>query len=95
MDADQQWLFDFHSGVEDLGRIMILPPGMPPARLAYLQAAVKETLHNPQLIADGERSERIIEYLDPVSTQKNAMKVVSNVTPEQRKRVQDILSKPR
>ena len=38
---------------------------------------------------------QFIEYLDPVSTQKNAMKVVSNVTPEQRKRVQDILSKPR
>ena len=63
---------------------------MPTARLAFLQEAVKETLHNPQLIADGERTERIIEYLDPVSTQKNALKVVSNVTPEQRKRVQDI-----
>jgi hypothetical protein len=95
LNADQQWLFDFYSGVEGLGRIMILPPGTPAPRLAFLQEAVKQTLHNPQLIADGERSERIIEYLDPVNTQNNALKVVANVTPEQKKRVQDILSKPR
>ena len=71
---------------------MILPPGMPPARLAYLQAAVKETLHNPQLIADGERIERIIEYLDPVSTQKNVVAVVGGVTPEQKARVLKLLA---
>ena len=95
LDADQQWLFDFYSGVENLGRIMILPPGVPPARLAFLQAAVERTLHNPQLIADGERAQRIIEYLDPDSTRKNAAAVVSNITPEQKKRVQGILSKVR
>jgi tripartite-type tricarboxylate transporter receptor subunit TctC len=93
LDADQQWLFDFFSGVEDMGRIMILPPGVPKARLAYLQEKVKETLHIPQLIADGEKMERIIEYLDPESTRQNALKVVANVTPEQRKRVTTILSR--
>ncbi|MDB5571201.1 MAG: extra-cytoplasmic solute receptor family protein [Hyphomicrobiales bacterium] len=93
LDADAQWLFDFHSGVEDLGRVMILPPGMPKARLAYLQGVVKEVLHNPQLIADGERSERIIEYLDPESTLQNALKVVAQVTPEQKARVQKIVSR--
>jgi len=95
LDADQQWLFDFFSGVENMGRIMILPPGMPKARLAYLQEAIKETLHNPQLIAEGERTERIIQYLDPVSTRNNALAVVANVTPEQKKRVQEILSRAR
>jgi tripartite-type tricarboxylate transporter receptor subunit TctC len=95
LDTDQQWLFDFFSGVENMGRIMILPPGMPKGRLAYLQEAVKETLHNPQLIAEGERTERIIEYLDPVSTHNNALAVVANVTPEQKKRVQEILSRAR
>ncbi len=93
LDADQQWLFDFHSGVEDLGRILILPPGVARARLAFLQAAVNEVLHNPQLIAEGERTERIIEYLDPQSTLNNALKVVAQVTPEQKKRVRDIVSR--
>ena len=93
LDADAQWLFDFHSGVENLGRVMILPPNVPKARLAYLQAAVKDVLHNPQLIAEGERAERIIEYLDPESTLKNARNVVANITPEQKKRVQDLLKR--
>ena len=92
MDADGTWVMDFLANVEKLGRILIAPPGIPPARLAYLQEAVKETLHNPQLIADGEKAERIIEYLDPVSTHQNAVAAVGSVTPEQKARVLKILS---
>src|SRR3954452_19236492 len=93
LDADQTWLLDFFTGVEKMGRIMILPPNVPKQRLAYLQAVVKEVLHDPQLIAEGERTERIIEYLDPESTLKNAQTIVTNVTPEQKKRVQTILAR--
>jgi tripartite-type tricarboxylate transporter receptor subunit TctC len=90
MDADSTWVMDFLANVEKLGRIMIAPPGMPPARLAYLQAAIKETMHNPQLIADGVKADRIMEYLDPESTLKNALAVTA-VTPEQKARVAKIL----
>jgi tripartite-type tricarboxylate transporter receptor subunit TctC len=93
LDAEQKWLFDFFTGVEEMGRLMITPPNMPKQRLAFLQAVTKEVLHNPQLIAEGERTERIIEYLDPESTLKNARTIVSNVTPEQKKRVQAILAR--
>jgi tripartite-type tricarboxylate transporter receptor subunit TctC len=93
LNEDARWLFDFFTGVEEMGRIMMVPPNMPKARLAYLQAAIKETLSNPQLIAEGERTERIIEYLDPESTLKNAQTIVSNVTPEQKKRVQTLLAR--
>ena len=92
MDADGTWVMDFLANVEKLGRILIAPPGIPPARLGFLQQAVKETLHNPQLIADGERAERIIEYLDPVSTHRNAVAVVGGITAEQKARVLKILS---
>jgi putative tricarboxylic transport membrane protein len=92
MDPDRIWVMEFLANVEKLGRILIAPPGIPPARLAFLQDAVKQTLHNPQLIADGERAERIIEYLDPVSTQQNAVAVVGGVTPEQKAQVLKILA---
>jgi tripartite-type tricarboxylate transporter receptor subunit TctC len=92
MDSDQNWVMDFLANVEKLGRILIAPPAIPPARLAYLQEAVKQTLLNPQLIADGEKAERIVEYLDPVSTHGNAVAAVGSVTPEQKARVLKILA---
>lgn len=92
LDADGTWVLDFFANVEGLGRLLMAPPGIPPARLAYLQAAVKETLHNPQLMADGEKMERIIEYLDPATTHGNVVAAVGSVTPEQKARVLKILS---
>jgi tripartite-type tricarboxylate transporter receptor subunit TctC len=95
LTPDQQWLFDFRGKLENLGRILLVPPHLPPARLAALQAAVKETLNDPALVAEGEKSQRYIDYLDAASTRKNAQDVVINISPEQRKRVQDILAKAR
>jgi tripartite-type tricarboxylate transporter receptor subunit TctC len=95
LTADQQWLFDFRGKLEDLGRILLVPAGMAPGRLAALQAAVKETLNDPALIAEGEKSQRYIDYLDAAATRRNAQDVVSDISPEQRKRVQDILAKAR
>jgi tripartite-type tricarboxylate transporter receptor subunit TctC len=95
LTQDQQWLFDFRSKLEDLGRILLVPPGMPPGRLATLRAAVRETLNEPALVAEGERSQRYIDYLDAGATHRNAQAVVTDISPEQRKRVQDILTKAR
>ncbi|MBX9758115.1 MAG: hypothetical protein K2Y29_05005 [Beijerinckiaceae bacterium] len=91
LDPDAEWLFDFYDNVSNLGRIMVAAPNLPAARLAFLQAAVKETLADPQLIAEGEKAERIIEYLGPAETLQNARKVISEVTPEQKARVIKIL----
>jgi tripartite-type tricarboxylate transporter receptor subunit TctC len=95
LTPDQQWLFEFRGKLEDLGRILLVPPSMSAGRLASLQTAVKQTLNEPALIAEGERSQRYIDYLDAATTRKNAQDVVSNITPEQRKRVQNILAKAR
>src|SRR3954454_17830628 len=92
MDADGIWVMDFLANIEMLGRILIAPPGIPAPRLAFLQDAVKQTLHNPQLIADGEKAERIIEYLDPAGTYQNAVAVAGSITPEQKARVLSILA---
>src|SRR4029079_11840463 len=54
IDPDRMWAMDFLANVEAPGRLLMAPPGIPPARLAYLNEAVKVTLHNPQLIAEGE-----------------------------------------
>jgi tripartite-type tricarboxylate transporter receptor subunit TctC len=92
IDPDRVWAMDFLANLEGTGRLLMAPPGVPPARLAYLQAAVKETLHNPQLRAEGERMERIIEYTDPESTLKTVSAVVSGISPEQKARVLKLLA---
>ena len=95
MNAEQVWAMDFLANVERLGRILIAPPGLPSSRLAYLQEAVKRTIHDPQLVAESEKAERVIEYVDPISTHKIAVAVVGGVTPEQKQRVLGILARAR
>lgn len=92
IDADRLWAMDFLANLEGLGRLLMAPPGIPPARLVYLQAAIKETLHNPQLRAEGEKMERIIEYTDPASTHKNVVSFFEGITPEQKARAVKLLS---
>jgi hypothetical protein len=38
------------------------------------------------------KMERIVEYLDPASTLKNVVSIVSGITPEQKARVLKLLS---
>jgi tripartite-type tricarboxylate transporter receptor subunit TctC len=93
LTPDQDWLFDFRATVDGLGRILVVPPNLPPARLAYLQAAVKKALSDPALIAEGERTQSYIDYVDAEPTREEALKVVEAITAEQRERVKEILSK--
>ena len=91
IDPARLWAMDFLANLEGTGRLLMAPPGIPPARLTHLQAAVKETLLNPQLIAESVKMERIVEYLDPASTHKNVVSIVSGITPEQKARVLKLL----
>jgi hypothetical protein len=93
MDADRTWVMDFLANVEKLGRILVAPPEYSAGAAGLSQEAVRITLANPLLIADGEKAERIIEYLDPPGSLANARAAVSNVTPAQKQRVLDIIGK--
>jgi tripartite-type tricarboxylate transporter receptor subunit TctC len=93
LTPDQEWLFDFRANVEDLGRILVVPPNVPPARLSFLQEAVKKALTDPALVAEGEKSQRYIDFEDAETTRKRANAVVTELSPEQRSRVKTILSR--
>ena len=92
---EQAWWFDLHSSIENLGRILCVPPNMPADRLAFMQAAVKKMLTDPALVADGERTQRYIDFVGPEETRQAAIKVVSSVTPEQKQRIKEIIAKDR
>jgi tripartite-type tricarboxylate transporter receptor subunit TctC len=93
LTPEQVWWFDFRATVDDLGRILVTPPNVPPARLAFLQDAVKKVLTDPELIAEGEKSQRYIDYQDPATTKKKIDDAVGNLTPAQRAEIKQVLSR--
>jgi tripartite-type tricarboxylate transporter receptor subunit TctC len=91
LDADSKWLFDFRATVEDLGRILVVAPGTPPPRLAFLQDAVKKVLTDKAVIEEGEKTQRYVDYVDPEKTRAAVLAVVKNLSADQKERVKKIL----
>jgi tripartite-type tricarboxylate transporter receptor subunit TctC len=92
LDAGQEWIFNFRHVAQSLGRILVAPPGMSESRQAFMEAAVAKALRNPDFLAEGEKRQLYTDYVDAAGTRKNAVSIVSTVTPEQRKLVQNILA---
>lgn len=93
LDAEQTWLLDIRTAVDDLGRILVAPPGMSPDRAEFLRTAIRRTLSDPALIAEGERTQRQVSYLDTATTITNVRKVLDMPTPAQKARVKAIVDK--
>jgi tripartite-type tricarboxylate transporter receptor subunit TctC len=49
------------------GKLMVAPPGVPPARLKALQSAFKQAMHDPQLLEGMAKLNQKIEPRDPAS----------------------------
>jgi tripartite-type tricarboxylate transporter receptor subunit TctC len=95
LNADQEWLFNFRHQVQSLGRILVVPPGMPESRLSFLEAATAKAVSDPQFLAEGDKRQLYTDYVDAAGTRKNAMSIVTAITPEQKKLVHDILARAR
>jgi tripartite-type tricarboxylate transporter receptor subunit TctC len=95
LNAEQEWIFNFRHLAQSLGRILLVPPGISDPRMAYLEAAVAKALRDPAFLAEGEKRQLYTDYVDAAGTRKNALSIVTTVTPEQRKLVQDILARAR
>lgn len=92
LTPEQEWWFDFRANLDALGRVLVTTPNTPKDRLAFLQAATKKVLTNPALIAEGEKTQRYVDYIGPEETKKIATSV-GNITPDQQKRVIDVVMK--
>ena len=91
LTPDQEWWFDFRATLDNLGRILVVPPNMAPERLAHLQSVVKSVLSDPALIAEGEKSQRYVGFQDAETTRAMVMNVIANLTPEQKARVNNVV----
>jgi tripartite-type tricarboxylate transporter receptor subunit TctC len=95
LNAEQEWLFDFRHQVQSLGRILVVPPGMAESRLSFLEAATAKAVSDPQFLAEGDKRQLYTDYIDAAGTRKNAISIVTAISPEQKKLVQDILARAR
>lgn len=95
LTADQEWWLDFRANLNDLGRILITTPGTPPERLAFLRAAVKRALSNPELIAEGAKTQRMVEYQTPEAALEITRKVLSGISPDQKAHLRSVIFKNR
>jgi len=93
LNPDQQWVFNFRHTAQSLGRTLVVPPGLTASRLGFLEAAVAKVLTDPAFLAEGDKRQLYTDYVDAAGTRKNALSIVTTVTPEQRKLVQDILAR--
>lgn len=93
LDGEAAWILDFRTAAEDLGRIIVGPPKIPEPRLQFLRHAIRSTLSDPALIAEGERTQRYVGYLDAVETANNVRKVLEEPTELQKQRIKAIINK--
>ena len=92
LTPEQEWWFDFRATLDNLGRILVVPPNMPADRLAYLQSVVAKVLTDPQLMADGEKSQRYVGYQDGDKTRAMVLNVIANLSAEQKARVKNVVT---
>lgn len=93
LTPDQEWWFDFRATLDDLGRILVVPPGLPQDRLTYLQETVAKVLTDPEVMAEGAKSQRYVDFQNAEVTAKKFATVLGSITPEQRKRVTEVILK--
>jgi tripartite-type tricarboxylate transporter receptor subunit TctC len=93
LDQKQTWWFDFRATVDDLGRILVTTPDIPADRLKFLQQATDKVLHDPALIAEGEKSQRYIDFVGPDKTLEKINTAIAKLTPEQRAEIKKVVSR--
>ena len=91
LDDDQRWWLEFRMSINDLGRILVTTPGVPADRLAFLRVAVKSSLTDPALIAEGQKTQRFVDFQEPEVARALAVKALGAVTPEIRDRVRKVV----
>ena len=91
LNADQQKWFDFRTDLDDLGRILVTTPKVPEDRLKFLREAVKKVLTDPKVIAEGEKSQRYIDYVSPDEARKKAVALVSSMSADRKAVVKHVI----
>jgi tripartite-type tricarboxylate transporter receptor subunit TctC len=65
LDAEAAWWIDFREDLRKIGRLLITPPGMDEARLAYLRDVSRKVLNDPEALAEFAQRNQPAQYGEP------------------------------
>ena len=75
----------------DIGRVLVLPPKVPAERAQILEAAFRSVLTDPAVIAEGERTNRPLNFASAGDTRAVIKRIISDLTPDERKEIKELI----
>ncbi len=92
LDQEALWWLDFREDVRKIGRLLIVPPGMAPERLAFLRRVTREILTDPEALKDFELKQQPALFGDPEEIGKLIRNVLGDgLSAEQRKQIKHVI----
>lgn len=93
LTPDQKAKIDFRISIDELGRILVLPPGVTQDRLAHMQKAVRKIMNAPAVLAEAKKRDLYIDYRNPEQTRALMDSIFIGLTPEIKARVKEVATK--
>ena len=93
LSDEQAFWIDFRGALDQLGRVLLTTPGVPADRVAYMRGKIKEVLTEPTFVAEMNKKDRYVDYIDADVAKKTAISLVGDITPERRERIAHVLTK--
>lgn len=90
LDQEATWWLDFREDVRKIGRLLIVPPGMAPERLAFLRKVAKDVLTDPEATKDFAAKQQPALYGDPEEIGK-IIRNVGSLPPQRRSEVKNVI----
>jgi len=90
LEGDAKWWIDFRNKIQEVGRSIVTSPGVPKDRVAALRGAVERIFKNKEFLAMMEKGKRPIGYLPGPSVAELVEETLERISPEQKKRAQEL-----
>lgn len=91
MTPDQTWWFDFRLGIKAFGRVVVGQPDLPADKLQHLQAVWRDILNDPEVKAEGEKTQRPVDYGAPETLGTILRDVLETLPADKLKEVNEVL----
>jgi tripartite-type tricarboxylate transporter receptor subunit TctC len=88
---DKTWWIDFREQVGEVQRALVAPPGVPQDRVDYLRATLREVLTDPAVIAQGNKANLPVSFLDGVALQKQIENIMQNAAGDHLPQIQQVV----